>query len=435
MNSLSTLIKKLFKYSPNLLGACACLVLISCSDTSEKPTNKLTISASKINNNPNLTPAEKAEELAKGAEQLLTAEGFPQANSLARKALKQDPQNLRAGFIKALTDPVILLKGYLIRFKPLAPNQDLYEKELGEKRELAKTSPLERFFLDGKPEFKTEAQAQVFFDQLFTSIEQLRIFARDHKDAELTIKANSLISINLNQVYAESCELIETPNYEYVVTCPDNRIREEVALNHADFEFLQHAAAYGLFTLSLLNSYDLTGLHQMGKLKEAKPEMKPQQIYNKLMKNPKFGILRKHQGLSRIKDLTLDIFAGLQWAMDNYSSLCPMGESNAQNRMGMLFYAGLCVPKSTAPYVQQGIDFVIGKPMEATFTHGTETHIVLVNYMSLINQPLPDLRNLGPLKFNNCGNIIGAGDPSLGGTFPNKDANEKLPLIQPQCNE
>lgn len=416
----------------SFLGLISCL-LVACSDNSPKHTT-LTISPSTIINDSKLSAAERAEKLALGAEHLLTADGFLQAHNLTKQALKQDSKNLRAGLLKVILDPLLLMKGFRIRFKPLDPDPVTSEKTLAEKRELAKTSALERYLLDGKPDIKNEAQAQAFIDQLVIAVDRIRIFARDHKDSELTIKANSLLAPELNEVYADSCELIETPNFDYQVTCPEDRFREQVSLNHADFEFLQHGASYALFSLAFLNSYDLTGLKKVIAIHKDQPPLKTQQIYSKLMKNPHFGKLRKMEGLSHIKDLTLDIFSGVQWSMDNFSSLCSRGESDVRNRPGMLFYQGFCVDSSMAPFLSTGTAFITGTPQDIILNRGPEPRKVQVNYMSLVNKPIDDIRHLGELTFSNCGNITAVGDGSLGGTFPNKDANEKLPYLQPTCD-
>lgn len=96
------------------------LLLLAACSANERSTGVVTpVSASAILGGSG-SQAEKAEDLANGAELLLSAEGFEQANEMADRALIQDPTNFRARLIHALLAPLVLQKGLIARLRKVA---------------------------------------------------------------------------------------------------------------------------------------------------------------------------------------------------------------------------------------------------------------------------------------------------------------------------
>jgi hypothetical protein len=54
--------------------------------------------------------------------------------------------------------------------------------------------------------------------------------------------------------------------------------------------------------------------------------------------------------------------------------------------------------------------------------------------MGLFDNPVKDLRKLGPWKYEGC-SVRHVGDSTLGGIFPNGDANQLLALEPGSCAE
>jgi hypothetical protein len=391
----------------------------------------------------NLVPDQKSEELAKAAENLLTANGYLEANETASLALKQNPQNVRAGFIKAMTDIVVVMKGMGVRLNPLVKQNnklnDFYQSGLKEFISSVNKPELQKIIMDGKEDITSENDLLEVIDSLIEVFERLRVYAKANKSEELTIKAYPLLAKELNTRFAKSCELKLTKQFEYDITCPDNSTRFEVTLNRADFEELQFMSSFYILYFALINPYDLSGGLKVAIRKNyTEPNISYQKVYEELLKNPKFGILRNKAKLHIVKSLGIDAMAGLQWAMSNPNLTCPNGNlygvPNKINRPGKLFYEGLCISPSFSPFITDGLQIFNGMAKEKLYENKGRNYKVKTNYMALVDNPLVDVRTLGPATFDNCGNLQTIGDQLMGGTFPNRDANDALSFIQPSCD-
>lgn len=142
-----------------------------------------------------LPASQKAEEMAKAAELLLTADGMIEANSMAKAALKIDPNNLRAGFIVALLSPIMVAKGFYGRTKNFVDQHPKSFKASGTREEFeAKTQPsIVRFLEDAPADLNSEAEIQDVIDQVRDALEKLRLFVHSHKEKELTLKENAIL--------------------------------------------------------------------------------------------------------------------------------------------------------------------------------------------------------------------------------------------------
>lgn len=394
-----------------------------------------------------LPAPQKAEELAKAAELLLTADGMFEAYSMANAALKIDPNNLRAGFIKALLAPMMAFKGLYGRGKKFAEKHPKTFNESGTLEEWeAKTNPISVRFLEDVPkgvgELNRESDLQDVVDQFLDAIDQLRLFAHNHKNSELTLKENSILFPDLSLRYAQACEITTVTDGEYELKCPDSRIRHEVSFNRADFEGVEMMAMTTNLFLRFYNAYDLNGAYDISEKNFDLPKDTQQSLfYQQILQNPEFGKLRKNNQLKEMKGQATGIIASFDWIAANQGTLCknpgpsPM-DGDPHNRVGMAFNKGLCFPMIyKQALLNPFIEVINGKTVysEKTAADGTPVK-VQVNYFALLDHPVSDLHDLGPFKFDACGGLLSA-DPNFGGAFPNRDGNQLWPLAAAKCEQ
>ena len=300
--------------------------IVGCSSSKQeqKPLDTNSISAASIMANKTSTPTDKAEQLAKAAEQLLTVQGFVYANDVADLALQQDPTNLRAKFVKAVLAPIMAQRGVLARIAPLAEKDYQlkadYDKMIADLETNSPNSTLKSFLLDGQPDITTEAGVQSYIDGLANGFGELRQFAKTNKNETLTVMASDAFFNIMQKRFEDACIVVETNPWEYEYQCPSPVNMLEVSFSRADFEGVQQiASGYELY-FSLNNSYDLSGAIQVAL--DNKGEQKPnaQKIVDDLLKDKSFGIIRTGNGFKKIKDMGFDAVTGMRWVIKNQTS-------------------------------------------------------------------------------------------------------------------
>ena len=413
------------------------IVLLSACTMNQRPESQVTeISAASIASSDD-PPSIKAEKLAQAAEKV--SNPMAASQKVAAFALEQDPQNLRAKFIKVLSAALLTQKGIATRIRPLLEKKTAwlkdYEKYISQLK--SETSQYDAFLLDGKADIHTEADLQAYLDSVISALDGIRIFAKENKTSELTIKPTAFLKSDLATNFARACELKVTGNLEYEIKCPPNSTRREVTLNQADFQILQFTSAFYMFALSIYNSYDLTGAiataNKLSSLEDQSPTF--EKTYAALSSYEKFGLLRSPSRLKQIKEMGQDIVVALRWASANSDTLCPTGQPSPRNRIGMFFPEGLCHLSYFQEQIKLLADFFSGQPQKRAVTRESQIYTTTINWMGLFDNPVTDLRLLGPIKFDSCGNVQSVGDPAMSGVFPNRDANIHLPRESPVCRK
>lgn len=408
------------------------LMVTSCSPTynSEGISKKISIDGIMSSN---LPPAEKAKELTDSAEEILTTNNFLEANKVASLAVSTNPKDAKAGFIKSLTECLIKLKGFVIRSKPLFKNDTKAYENF--KKGFSSSLVSEKFFLDGSPEFFVEKDLQEYFDELIKSFENLNYFLSHNKNAEISIKYLPLFERNLNKSFVDACELKITKQFEYEIDCPDEKIRHQIDLNRADFEELQLFVNITLIYFNFLNAYDLTGYLEALHRYDDRQENDKATFFNDLLNNKSFGLLRENSKINQIQNLGIDSMLALRWFIDNPKLACPKGAGVNPNRIGMLFFEGLCIDNYFNSFLNDYMNFFKGVPKDLELKDSGRSIKTKTNYISFTQKPPKDIRDLGPFTFNPCGDLISVGDPTMAGIFPNQDANTVIPLQQKKCEK
>lgn len=413
--------------------------VVACSnDKDQKSGLEVSQISSAAVMNSNLSNTKKAEELASQAEELFSAQGFEEASKVVKLALKQDPKNLKASFFNAFLDVLMELKGISMRTKPLATKtaegKQNFEDSITELEAKGDTA-LAKFYLDGKPDIQTEAQLQKQFDSIALQLQKLSQFLKTTGNAELTIKANTVLVPDINKRFADACEIKESEELVFELVCPPSENRYLVTLNQADFSNLKDFASVSQIMMSMYTAYDISGVTDVAVVQEKNPDMTPEQNINAMLKNPNFGKLRAQSQLQNVKTWGLDITSGLRWAMENQATLCKSGTPSGTNRPGMFANQGICVDAALNPYIKNIEDILNGTPqdIENKSADKSQTYASKVTPMNFLNNPISDLRKLGPFKYNKCGFVVAMEDQSAGGIYPNKDANKILAINIEVC--
>ena len=381
----------------------------------------------------NKPTAEKADDLAKAAEILLDAKGFSQASALVDAALAQDPACFRALFLKALLKPVMTEKGLYARLKPLASRsthlQETYDAAVAQ----IPTNALHDFLFDGSATITSEMDLQADVDSSFEAIDELRVFLRNNKNHELTMKASSIFLPRLAARYADACEIVSSAELTYDIKCPDRKTLTEIGVNRADFEFIEDMASVIEGALAIGNAYDLTQASALADQNELASPQNRSVIFDRLFSHPAFGRLRGRARIQSFRAFMLDFAAGARWVDANAATLCSKGDGAGDaNRPGMLIAQGLCLPLADSFLDQMDSPLAGQRQKLSTVANGQTLTTDSLPFAPFLH-PVADLRALSPLRFNSCGQLTGTADPTLGGFFPNGEGNSVLALSASSC--
>jgi hypothetical protein len=377
---------------------------------------------------------QKAEDYVGQAEQMMAAQAFPEASGIVQLALQQDPQNPKALFLKAILDPIVQLKGILVRIKPLAEQTEQsaksYAKMIADYQAKPESS-LKKFLFDGKPDIATEADLQKQLDISMRLAESSKAILKNLDAVELSFKSEALFIKDMNKRFAAACEIVATANLEYDLKCPPSETRHSVFLNMADYRNLSALVSLSEIYFGIAGGYDLTGAIPIIKKYIDADAIDPQAVTDDLFKNPQFGRIRTTQLLSHVQTFSSEFVGFYQWASTRQAELCPKGVFEKYQRPKMLFANGTCLQGFPIEYFTP---IISGKPYDSTSDtpHGAITNTIIP--MAFFNNPVKDLHALGPFKFDKCHNLKSIGDTTLNGVFPNGDVNRLLEAEATECN-
>lgn len=426
----------------SLVGFALCATLLTSLSSCSKGDSKRSIDTDLIRGDAKSTTSQKAEQLAKAAEQLLSVQGFAYADEVADLALQVDSSNVRAQFIKAVLAPIIVHEGMAQRLKPLAAKDaetnEKYNQARAELDAKVPNSTLKEFAKNGAEDIKDEKDIQNYLDAVADSFKALRNFAKKNKNAELTVMTADIFKDVMADRYNKTCDVTKKGS-EYKLNCPVPVEALEVKLNRADFEALQMAAAGYELTVSLYNSYNLTGSVEKALSLKGQTDIDAKAVIEDLLKNNEFATLRAGNGLARIKDMGNEAITGLRWIAQNQKTLCAAGEVNAKNRPGMLFFKGLCDGRTEAESLKGLAETEEGLNTNKTFKTNVankkgKLYTTYARTSALTNSPVADLRSIVPTSYDKCGNALTIQDQSVSGLIATQDANTILAHLA-DCNK
>lgn len=425
----------------NLTGLVLSTTLLIALTSCSRGDDKRSITPNEILANAKSTQSQKAEQLAKAAEQLLSMQGFAYADEVADLALQTDSSNVRAQFVKAILGPIMVQEGMAQRLKPLAAKEaktnEKYNEALTELETKMPNSTLKTFAKNGAEDIRDEKDVQNYLDKLADSFKALREFAKKNKNAELTVMTTDMFKDSIAERYDKDCGVTKSGDeYKFRCSLPVDAL--EVKMNRADFETIQMAAAGLELYASVGNSYNLTGAADKAVSLKDQSKIDAKAVIEDMLKNKEFATLRTGNGLARIKNMGHEAVAGLRWIAQNQKTLCPQGEGNAQNRPGMLFFRGLCDQRTEAESLkglaetEEGLN---GKTYEVNIRNNKnniyKTHTRLA---ALSTSPIADLRSIVPTSYDKCGHALTIANQSLSGLIATQDANNILAHLA-DCNK
>jgi hypothetical protein len=429
-----------------MIVAVMCAVGVGCTS---KNKSRNTVSPQAVAADSALTPQAKAEKLALAAEQLLSGTSFMFADAVANTALTYDASNKRAQFIKALVGPAMTTKGIGARIQPLAERDEKSKTKYAEFLAELKNSPdhpLKTFIMDGQADIKTEKDVQNYIAATNAAFDRLRLFLKTNKDMQLTLNIpteyqHKVLTEKERELgeAGEECYWSLQEDGSYANNC-DMSKSLQFKVERADIEAMQQIASGFEIYSALINSYDLTGAIDVSKRYRHADSRDRNTIREELLKNPEFGTLRDRQGLNTIAEMGIDAISGLRWAKSLQSELCRTGMPAKTNRPGYLFSQGVCVkerdPNATSiDAVLKNVELALnGGLIDVTYNRNLRNEFnTQIKPVALFQGGISDVRNLG-LKFDDCGKVVSASDPTLGGIFVNRDANLLLAIDREECH-
>lgn len=405
-----------------LLATAVVLTLTACGEQKDTKNNKVVIEASA-----NM----QASELADAGEQLITPYTFMLADKVFDQAIEKDATNVKAQFYKNFLKRFMVFKGIYTRIRPaMEKSGNLESHDLAIKN--MPNSAVKTFFLDGKQDLKTIADAQGVLAQYQNALSDFRTFLRSNADANITLNMNPyLFEQDIREEWGKSCVIHQKSETVTKVECDTADIATK-KVNAADLMLLRQATAMELLTWTLYNSYSFEGFEAAQERANGK-ELSIEEKIALVKESDTLLTLRKDNKMAIIKDAALDLSAAIKWATKYQDRLCPKGDGVMNQRKGFLFSQGIClVLDAQQQQSLKELDTALAGPVEREMILTTgETAKFELDVFAWSKNPPKDLRKLllpvdGKYK---CGDQIELQDSTFGGIFVNGDANRVINTI------
>ncbi|MEQ1877042.1 MAG: hypothetical protein ABL958_10380 [Bdellovibrionia bacterium] len=367
-------------------------------------------------------PNMDAETLAQAGEQLMNPATFMLADTALDMSLAKDPENKRAQFYKYAIKRLMTLKGAGTRFRPfIAANGDVKTYDVESKK--FPNSPLKDFLFKGKEDIKTMTQVQDFLVSYRDALLEYHTWLRKNQDLNLTLNLNPFVfQGNLRADELNACEVVGTSENGLDVKCDYTEIAQR-KVNAADMIAIRQMVAGEILYFTIYTAYSAEGVDRVVRLNK-KRNLTGEQILDILTNNAEFGKLRKDNTLSIITSLGADLMSAWKWALANQRALCPAGEL-AGTRKGQVFENGICIKydSETEKYANLADQALMGAITVKLHKPGTDNEKeTRVDYLAWARKPVADLRDIAPVSFNHCDKADRIKDNTLGGFYPNGDA-------------
>lgn len=378
-----------------------------------------------------------AEEIALVAESLLRPNTYIQANQVAREALSLNQFNIRAQLIDKLTQPQLELKGLYKRILPIVSARPerlaeytefltSTERMIRDPKLGMKDADTQKFyFADGQPQIKSESEFQDVVEKYVERVDELRSWLKTNRKQPLTVNGYTEYSD------APICRAKETSAKVWEITGCQTRVEKTSAkMNIADFEMLRQNVAGVQVYIAMTTMYSIDGL-----FKNADKIPNGRGAIDALSGISGFGKLRNNKFAALLPEVAQDAIIGVRLAAKHHKTLCPKGAPADGSRKGMLFHSGICAQTTSAVERVMGVaeQMIQGKTVTATFLTSNEPVEAVVSYQSFRQNPPQDLRELGPVGYNRCGDLEILGNGTAGGLFPNGDLNAILREENKNC--
>lgn len=431
--------------------------------------NMYRIDTKAVLTNSSLTDAEKAEELALSAEQLVQMSGMMYAGELLDMALELDASNRRANFWKEYVLTNETFRGWYSRFRKLIAERPADETyDFYRNLEEAKKHPaFYEFITEDRPVLKNEADVQGFVDTHIAALDRFRNYLKSAKNNSLrVIIYQTRVSQQATDKWGRRCHISRTsvriaakdvyPVY-HISNC-EVKGTKVAQLDRSDFEALQHMVAGNQLLFAVMNAYKLDGAIAS---KDASENKSNKERFETFFKDESFGVIRSESFLKMVHSLGVDALAGYKRFVEQRDELCPNGIETPDQRSGKLFEKGICVIRGEDNYttitrlVEKSLNGEVIKMAVSEKDHWptypgvyTETRLKPVELLgqneevlyetdmilaSPLLNPIQDLRSVAPTKWNKCDRVEEIASADAGGALPYRDSADVLKALDKDC--
>jgi hypothetical protein len=429
---------KLKSLTPWVCSGVIALSGLACSDLQSNKSRNTVIDTNALSESSD-SIEQVAETLALAGEQLMSPISFMYADFIFDLALQKDGSNQRAQFYKALLKPIMQQKGIIKRIQPVVRTLDTErQQEFNEAVAKFPESALKTFLLDGAEDITNEADLLSFIDGHTQAWEEIRLFMKNNKDMNLDINVMTIPGVEAAlERAARECAASQVNDGVFSISENCDYLKAlKINVSRADIEVIQHMAAGMQIYLTAGTSYSLDGVRDFIEANKDQT-LTAQQVINHFANNTTAGKLR-HNGLTKISEMGTDIVSGVRWAMSIQDQLCPNGKYGSQNaRSKSLIPVEFCIDaqdsegNTTESKIAQVEQILAGGLLSINYLDriSGEEKTTEIQPMALLNQPIADLRDVIPTaaeNYNQCGDLSSLVDKTLGGLFPNNDAEQVL---------
>lgn len=379
----------------------------------------------------------RAEKLVNSAEELLSPIGFMLADQILDQALKNDPGNRKAQFYKLSLAPLMKMRGMFVR---MAPIRDLAPKMYEDMS--TTTAALGDFLRDrsGGPAFRNEADFQKLLEEIQAEQKKIGEFISRNRGFITRIVVSH---VHQFEKMLRGCAVSRMSRNSYRIS-PCSQLQQiKLRMNRGDWEAFYQAALGARMTAAVALSYNLEGALSFASVWRQrkhvdKRDFKAKEKVELMDQHPNAGKLLAQHQLDVVRERSVDAYTGIKWLFDAQTQLCLPPSSKREEHV----FRRICLNKvasvgpafmtsaSALDLFRNSISGSGGsaptiKPFKGRIS-GREMDEVRMDLLAPIKYPLEDLRILAPRTFDACGNKTSFGDPTLGGVFPNANADEIL---------
>lgn len=396
-----------------------------------------------------------ADKYARMGELLLMPEGFQYADEMFGKALELDPNNNKANFYKAVTEPAMLGKGFIPRIERLLTD----ENNLRDVEKLRES--IEKLDMPELTDFAKNLPAS---EKAFLSYYDVQRFEREKLLPALKVAADRLNKIDVSKTPLElrvNPDRLKTDpvrkessysyQYEYCnnnngyYQCQENHyngsygdLEKPQTVYHVDkhdLKIIQSSYTAMIASVQIATAYSqkdsefaIRRLKGLASLRERSEDrnVTAEDVTNLLREFPELFTLEKDNELAQVAGNVSSILKNALSFNDMKSELCDSKTRTIKN--ASIF--PICLTSNMVDSLKMGVDLLAGpKEIDLGTDAQGRTVRIMIDISKILKNPPADLKALLPVSFDDNGNPENYPDTTMGGLFPNGDIIEKMKKV------
>lgn len=398
-----------------------------------------------------------ADKYARMGELLLMPEGFQYADEMFGKALELDPNNNKANFYKAVTEPAMLGKGFIPRIERLLTEennlrdveklrQDIEKLDMPELSDFAKNLPAnEKAFLSYYDVQRFERER--LLPALKVAADRLSKIDVSKTPLELRINPDRLKTDPVRRESSYSYQYEYCNNNNGYFQCQENHYNGSYGdpklptvyhVDKHDLKIIQSSYSAMIAAVQVGTAYShkdiefairrlkgLTSLRENDDYQRVTAE----DVTNLLREFPELFTLEKDNELAQVAGNVSAVLKNALSFNDLKSELCKGKARTTKNAL----FVPICLTSDMVDSLKLGVDLLAG-PKEIVLGQDSSNRDVriMVDLTKILKTPPADLKALLPVSFDDNGNPVNYPDTTMGGLFPNGDIIEKLKKVAGQ---